>query len=173
MAVLLLNNCVTSSNLFMLSEHHFYWLQKGSIRLGWSSQPCYFTHWSVSISSEVSNLLLLGMKSWRLQTVYWWSADKFSPVMSFSPTHFWNGFLTVWVVATTLVRSVPRTLHVTSCIIYVPIKHFHGYHLAQSFWISAFHKNIFCQYFSNILSIFCQLGRNTVFWTQVEEDSIS
>lgn len=61
----------------------------------------------------------------------------------------------------------------TSFIIYVPIKHFHGYHLAQSFWISAFHKNIFCQYFSNILSMFCQLEKNivcqnTVFWAQAE-----
>lgn len=82
-----LARCVTSSYLFMFSEYQAYPLSKESVRLGESSQPCYFSHWCSSIDSEVNNLLLLEIKSGRLQTTCGCGIDKFSPVMSFSPTH--------------------------------------------------------------------------------------
>lgn len=63
LVTLFLARCVTWSYLFMFSEYQIYPLSKGSIRLGGSSKTCYFSHWYVSIDSEVNNLLLLEIKS--------------------------------------------------------------------------------------------------------------
>lgn len=147
---------------FIYAFYRFYRLQKGSSSLGGSSKPCYFTHWCVSIDSEVSNLLLLGIKSWHLQTVYSRSADKFSPVMSFSPTYLLKGFLkSVSCGHHTGKTSATATKNLSNDQFHYwrAYKTFSWLPLPQSFWISVFHKNIFCQHFANILSIFCQLGK--------------
>lgn len=63
-AALLLTNGVTSGTLFMFSEHHFLSTTKGKYpTLQGASKPRYFTRWHVSIDPEVSNLLLLEIKS--------------------------------------------------------------------------------------------------------------
>lgn len=76
---------------------------------------------------------------------------------------FWNGFLRgrgVGDMAATLVRQVSspaKIFQMTSFLIYLPIKCSAGYHSPHiSGYLPYCHKNMFCQYFANILSMFCQ-----------------